>query len=60
MKTSTKVILGIIVLIILWVFYVAYEKAQYEYKLNAPQPLPSKIVTPPFPSNKVPNDSAKG
>ena len=53
MKIHKKsLVIGIIVLAVLWVFYVAYEKAQFDYQQNFPKPLPSKIVTPPIPSNK--------
>lgn len=60
MKTSSKVIIGIIVVAILWVFYVAYEKTQYEIKLKAPQPVPTKVIVPKFPSNQTPISNPKG
>ena len=61
MKTPTqKVLIGVAIVFILWVFYVAYERARYETQLNAPKPLPSKIVTPPFPNGNCPTANCKG
>ena len=57
MKTSTKVIVGIVVVFILWVCFVAYEKEVNTYPVT---PYIVKPATEVFPSNVTPVKNPKG
>lgn len=54
------IIVGILIIVVLYIFWIANMKATNDYQKSFPVPQPSKIVTPPFPNGNCPTANCKG